>query len=430
MPKRYHNESGQVLGNKSPVNDSKPMNTTVALIDNRLDGIALEAPETEAHHEEAAPQEPAPRRISLKFILLPIAALALAGAGYFWWDYATTWESTDDATIVGNTHQIAARISGTVSEVLVDDNEYVHAGQPLVRLDDADEQASLASARADLAQNQAEQLQADANVKAAHAFQHDVDTQLATSQALLDQAKSQAVKAASDFKRAQDLVGQGAISMAERDAAQAAHESADAAVRSAIAGVESSHARVETAAAQAHAAEAGLNVSAAKVQNTEAALRSAELQLSYTTITATTDGRVGRKSVQVGNRVVLGQPLMAVVEPATWIVANFKETQLAYMKPGQIVEVEVDALPGRKLTGRLDSFAPASGATFALLPPDNATGNFTKIVQRVPVKITFDPAEVKAIQDRLAPGLSVVTRVNLREPATAPAEHTASLASR
>jgi membrane fusion protein (multidrug efflux system) len=157
-------------------------------------------------------------------------------------------------------------------------------------------------------------------------------------------------------------------------------------------------------------------------------LADAQLQLSYTTVTAPSPGRIGRKQVEVGQRVQPGQPLLALVEVSPWIVANFKETQLERMRPGQPVEIKVDAYPGRIFRGYVESFSPASGAQFALLPPENATGNFTKIVQRVPVKIVFDPESIKGFESMLLPGMSVVPTVDVSSvPAVqkrpAPAQH-------
>ena len=167
-------------------------------------------------------------------------------------------------------------------------------------------------------------------------------------------------------------------------------------------------AQVESRAAQLAAAQA-------KVTASDAAVHDAERELSYATITAPVDGRIGNKNVEVGNRVQVGQALFALVEPDLWIIANFKETQLARMRPGQAVEITVDAVAGPRVHGAsVDSISPATGAQFALLPPDNATGNFTKVVQRVPVKIVFDPESVRGFEDRVAAGLSVVVNVRIR----------------
>lgn len=234
---------------------------------------------------------------------------------------ASIHESTDDAYTTGHIHNISSRVTGTVLEVRVDDNQMVHQGDVLVVLDPTDYQVQVDQARAD-----------DQKAKA-------------------DRARSQALK------------GAGAISQQDFDTTD----------------------------------------SAAKVA--EAKLKDAEDQLAYCTIVAPANGRVGRKTVETGNRLNVGAALMAVVEDV-WVTANFKETQLGSMRPGQEAKITIDAIPGKTFRGVVDSWAPGSGATFALLPPDNATGNFTKIVQRVPVKIRFDPDSLQGYENRIVPGLS------------------------
>ena len=199
-------------------------------------------------------------------------------------------------------------------------------------------------------------------------------------------ARANAERARADFERLQKLVENKAISRQEFDAARAADASAKANLDAAIAGHVSAIAQKKSTQSQWEGARAAQAAAVAARESAQVNLKDAELQLSYTTITAPTDGRIGRKSVEKGNRLSPGQALMAVVEPNIWVVANYKETQLSKMIPGQQVEMTVDAFPGRTFQGRVDSFSPASGAQFALLPPDNATGNFTKIVQRVPSK--------------------------------------------
>ncbi len=256
-----------------------------------------------------------------------VAAIALA----FYLHDAYTHEETDDAYVTGHLNQISARISANVTEVLVDDNQDVKAGQVLVKLDPSEYIAIVAAAQANL------------------------------------------TKAEADFKRQEPLVAMHAVSSEQLDAARSTYD---------------------TDLAQ---------------------LALAKLQVAYCTITAPADGYIGRKNVEVGNRVTAGQTLMDVVEPNVWVVANFKETQLAYMRAGQPVQITVDSIPGRTFLGRVDSFSPATGNEFALLPADNSTGNFTKIVQRVPVKITFDPNSIKDANDRMRirAGESVVVKVAL-----------------
>ena len=195
--------------------------------------------------------------------------------------------------------------------------------------------------------------------------------------------------------------GNETISRQEFDGAQAGADIAAAALQAAGSALKSAEAAADAAQAQEKVAEANL--------------KDAELQLSYTGILAPAAGRIGKKNLETGNRVQPGQALLALVQPDVWVVANFKETQLARMRPGQPVRLWVDAFPGREVAGRVESLAPASGSQFALLPPDNATGNFTKIVQRVPVKIAFDSQSASDPEGRLVPGLSALVEVKVRE---------------
>ncbi len=262
---------------------------------------------------------------------------------------------TDDAQIEGHIDAVLPRVSGYVTEVLVQDNQRVSAGQPLLRIDTRDLQAKVDQAEASLENARAQVAVARANVTAA-----------ATAH----------TKTAADLQRLAPLRRKQEISQQQFDAASAA---------------------AEAAAAQHSAAIRQVAAAQAAVAQKQADLQFARLQLSYATVAAPAAGVVSKKSVEVGELVQAGQPLLAVVEDGDlWVVANFKETQLRRMKVGQPVTLAVDAYPGRRFRGRVESFSAATGAKFALLPPDNATGNFTKVVQRVPVKIVFadgpDPA--------------------------------------
>ena len=274
---------------------------------------------------------------------LIVAAIAFAGfAGARWVLYRFHHETTDNAYVTGHVHPVSARVAGTVSEVLVADNQAVKSGGILVRLDPDEFAVNLSFAEAQLKQGRA----------------------------LLR-------KASLDRQRAEKLYSGKIIAPQDLDKATADND-----------------------------------ISAGAMQMAEAKVAGAKLQLEYTQIAAPAGGRIGHKSVEVGERVEPGQPLLAVVEDEVWIVANFKETQLARLRPGQAAEIAIDSVPGRKFAGRVESFSPASGAVFALLPPDNATGNFTKIVQRLPVKIVFDPESVRGYEDKIVPGLSVVVSVS------------------
>ena len=343
-----------------------------------------------------------------------MAAIVLGAGGYKWWQYSHTWISTDNAYVTGHVHQISPRIAGTVSEVLVRDNQEVKAGDVLVRLDPKDNEMRVNQAKSQISQAQAQQVQAEAQMARIEAELARSDSQISAADAQIAAAKANAEKARADFERLQKLVESKAISRQEFDAARAADASAQANLDAAAAGRISAIAQKKSTQSQLEGARAAQAAAVAARESAEVNLKDAELQLSYTTITAPTDGRIGRKSVEKGNRLSPGQALMAVVEPNIWVVANYKETQLAKMTHGQPVEMTIDAFSGHIFRGHVDSFSPASGAQFALLPPDNATGNFTKIVQRVPVKIRFDEQSMGDLKSRLAPGMSVAVEVNIK----------------
>jgi membrane fusion protein (multidrug efflux system) len=247
-----------------------------------------------------------------------------------------THEETDDAYVTGHLHNLAPRIAGVVTKVLVDDNQFVHEGDTLVELDPMEYQAVAEAAKANL----------------------DV--------------------AQSNLNRMKPLIASHAISPEDVDNAQS------------------------------------------KVDVDLAQYELAQLQIVYCTLKAPATGYVGRKNVEVGNRVSAGQTLLVIVEPDVWVVGNFKETQLAKMRPGQPVRINIDSIPDRVFDARVDSFSPATGNEFALLPADNSTGNFTKIVQRVPVKIVFNPDSVRGYERRIRAGESAIVKVALTAPAPNP----------
>ena len=343
------------------------------------------------------------------------------GAGALWWTagfvhHALTFEETDDAYVNGHVHQIAPRVAGAVTEVLVDENRNVKAGQVLARIDPLEYEIALHRSQAMLAQSQAEEGRARAAVSQA-------DAQVVQTQAQVEQAEAQVIRAGAqlatantDFSRNSKLYNgdQRAIAKSEVDTTKGSFDAAQAAFNAAKANVDGVKSNVVAAQAQVESAQAALAAMQANVAASEAAVRDAEREFGYATVTAPVDGRVGNKNVEVGNRVQVGQALYALVQTDLWVVANFKETQLTRMRAGQPVDVTIDAIGGKTFTGKVDSISPATGAQFALLPPDNATGNFTKVVQRVPVKIVFDPESVRGYEDRLRPGLSAVINVRVR----------------
>lgn len=336
-------------------------------------------------------------------VLSVLALLTIAGGGAAGTrHYLAGFESTDDAFLEGDVHPVSARISGTVTRVLVDDNNRVQAGDPLVELDDADLNLAVQGAEADLAEARAGRAQAAAQTDRARA-------EIEAAAARMAQNAAQLHRAELDFHRMEMLAADNvrAVATQELDAARAAYDSIRGAQQTLVA----EHA---SATAGLVAAEAQDEVLRARMQKAEAALGTARLQAGYTVIRATGPGRIAKKNVEVGQRLQPGQPLMAVVEDRVWVVANFKESQLAGLRPGARATIRVDAVDGRAFAGTVESFAPGTGARFSLLPPDNAAGNFTKVVQRVPVKILFSPDTLGSAAVRLAPGLSATVRISLR----------------
>jgi len=329
--------------------------------------------------------------------------------------HAFHFVETDDAYIAGHLHQIGPQIDGQVKEILVTDNQSVKAGDVLVRLDSLEFEIALQKARAVLEQARAQETQ----TRAASA---QADAQLTEAQARVTQAEAQVSQAVAQQELArltltrneQLFTNGGAITQAELDNARSAFRAAEAALAAAHANLAATQSGVGSALAAQNSAHAQIAAAAASISVAETAVHEAERKLAYATITAPTAGRVGNKAVEVGNRVLAGQSLFSLAAPEMWVVANFKETQLARMHAGEEVELTVDALPNQTLHGKIESLAPASGAQFALLPPDNATGNFNKVVQRVPVKITLDDASLQQLGDRLRLGLSVIVNVKVR----------------
>jgi membrane fusion protein (multidrug efflux system) len=329
-----------------------------------------------------------------------VVAVASLLGGYLY--HTAGFETTDDAFLEGDVHPISARINGTVTRVLVDDNAHVRAGDPLVELDPADLNLAVQGAEADLAQARANASQVTAQIARAQA-------EVAAATARIAQNTAQLNRVQVDFHRMEVLGSDrvGAISKQEFDGARAQFEAAQAAQQSLLA----ERASAEASLAATHAQEA---VAQAQLQKAAAALATAKLQVNYTIIRAPGAGRIARKSVEVGQRLQPGQAMMAVVSDDVWVVANFKESQLAHLRVGQKVEVRVDALDDRAFAGTVESFSPGTGAQFSLLPPDNATGNFTKVVQRLPVKIVFNRGSLGDAAARLAPGLSADVSVSVR----------------
>lgn len=355
--------------------------------------------------DELQPQsaEPSSRRTMIKKgVIAAVAALVLGGGTYFgqyWWTTGRYLISTDDAYVGARNATLSPKVSGYISEVAVDDNATVKAGDVIVRIDDGDYKLAVQTARDQAAVQQATIERLGKQVIAQEA---SVDQ----AKAQLNSAKAGQIKADQDLKRQQDLANRQINSRQSLEQAQAAYDQAVAAVQAGDAAVESAVAGVDVIRAQKEEA-------ARTLKQLETALAKAERDLSFTALRAPFDGVMGNRAVQVGDYVQPTQRLASLVPlEAVYVDANFKETQVDRLKPGQPVTISIDALAGKKIEGRVESFAPASGSVFSLLPPDNATGNFTKIVQRLPVRIQL-PAAV-AEQSVLRPGMSVVVSVNTK----------------
>ena len=380
-------------------------------------------------------------------IAVVIALIVVLVIGFFVYRYFTSYESTDDAQVDGHINSISTRISGHVIKLNVQDNQYVQAGTVLVEIDPADYQVAYESAKADFADAEAAAVAAgvtvpitsvntssqvsasQADVNSARAGIQAAQQQFQAAKAQLLEAEANNVKAQNDLTRYKQLVDKQEISQQQYDQAVAAAKASAAAVEAARATADAAEQQVIQAKGRLVQAEANyryastapkqMEISRAKAQSAlaeaqrmKANLDQAELNLNYTKVVAPVNGIVSNRTVEVGQNVAPGQELMKVINlDDVWITANFKETQLRDMKIGQRVSVEVDA-NGRKYEAKVDSVAGASGARFSLLPPENATGNYVKVVQRVPVKIVLDPGSNNDHQ--LRPGLSVTPKVWIR----------------
>jgi membrane fusion protein, multidrug efflux system len=351
------------------------------------------------------------RRI-VKRVAGGIAALALiaggTGYGWYWWETGRYVESTNDAYVKADYTTVAPKVSGYIGAVLVQDNQPVRAGQVLAQIDDRDFRAALAQAQADVAN-------AEAGIR-------NLDAQLALQQSVIDQANADiaSAQAALDFAQ-QDNTRYRNLLKTGYGTEQRAQQ-ADASLRAQKAQLEHNRAVLVAAQQQIEVLRTARTQAETQVKRDRAIEQQAELNLGYTTIASPIDGTVGARSLRVGQYVQAGTQLMAVVPlQAVYVVANFKETQLTHVRGGESVTISVDTFPGAEFRGRVDSLSPASGLEFSLLPPDNATGNFTKIVQRIPVRITLERND--PLVGLLRAGMSVEATIDTK--ATVLAESTA-----
>jgi membrane fusion protein (multidrug efflux system) len=401
------------------------------------------------------------RLFRARWLLIPVVLLLILG-GYAAWEYYSKWESTDDAQVDGHIHPVNARIGGTVVSVAVKDNQHVEAGAVVAQIDARDYEIAVARAEADLAEARATVVAARAGVPVATSA---AGTQITSSEAIAEratggvevagkefaaaqaklnsaqarvrEAQANATKTSRDLDRMKQLIAKDEISQQQYDSAVGASDAAHAAVDSAQAGVSQAQQELEAARARMSQAQAQLQQAKAeaqgaktapqqviitraqaqsaeaRVQLAKASLDQALVNLEHTSIKAPVSGIVSKKVVESGQVVQAGQPLMAIIpQQDIWVTANFKETQLAEMRPGQAATLAVDAYDGRVFNAHVDSIASATGAKFSLLPPENATGNYVKVVQRIPVKIVLDEGEESL--ERLRPGMSVLVKIRVK----------------
>ena len=403
-------------------------------------------PDAKRPEEEEIPEQKSGR----KFIIIAVVILLVIGAGIFYWR-STFTEDTDDAQVDGDLYQVSSRITGQVIKVYVDDNQQVKIGDPIAEIDPKDYQVAVEQAQANLASAQADAIQANVNVpitsvnvntsvsntgsdvQGSTAAVDQSRKQEAAAEARVAAAKANAVKSRLDVERYTPLVQKDVISKQQYDAAVATDASNQASVLEAEANQIASQAQVTqalqklaqsryTAAEsikngpdQVRAQQAKANSAVATVKEQQAKLDQALLNLSYTHITAPTTGIINKKNVQVGQNVSIGQDLLTII-PVTnlWVTANFKETQLGKMRPGQEVTIKVDALGGRKFHGKVTQIGGATGSRLSLFPPENATGNYVKVVQRIPVRIDFTNVDHEDGDFALRPGMPVTPEVAVK----------------
>ena len=347
---------------------------------------------------------------------IALAALLIWGCGKV--ANGFSHEGTDDAFLEADMVSIAPKVSGQVTKVFVNDNQTVKAGEPLVEIDPRDFDTAVA-------QKKAAQVAANANTNVILSSFQMLEVGVTTAEATAQQSKAQAdadqaraEKAGSDLKRAEDLIQRKIISPQEFDTAKSAADAATNTLRASLAKFDSDKSKIDEAKAELEAGRAALTRAQAQAHQASVDVDLADLSASYTRIVSPVDGRVTRKSVEQGDYIQVGQKLMAVVPTNIWVVANFKETQLKKIRTNQPVEISVDSVDGKTFPGHVQSIQAGSGAAFSLLPPENAVGNYVKVVQRVPVKIVFDnPVEAEHV---LGPGMSAEPSVEIGKPIAKP----------
>lgn len=356
----------------------------------------------------------APKKKSYTFVII-LALLVIIGGtwGYMKYNHGQHHEETDDAQIDSDISPVIPRISGYVTEIRVKDNQSVKKGDTLIVLDNRDQLIQLEQARAGLAGSQGNLTAANATTTASAATGITYQANVSVVAAQIEEAKVNVWRANQDFIRYQNLIKDHSITQQEFEKADAAKQTAERQLAVLEAQKAAAERQARAASSQTQATSRQTSIANANIKLRQAEIDNAELLLSYTVITAPTDGRVSKVNAQVGQYLQAGQSLFSIISThKPWVVANFKETQLTRIKLGQKVLVHVDAYPDHEFEAKVASFSPATGARFALLPPDNASGNFVKVVQRLPVRIEFEEGKDQFI-DQLRPGMNVYVDVEL-----------------
>ncbi|WP_031530082.1 HlyD family secretion protein [Dyadobacter crusticola] len=359
-------------------------------------------------------EETTPKKKSNRFIII-LAVLIIAGGtwGFTKYNHGLHHEETDDAQVDANISPVIPRISGYVTEIKVKDNQEVKKGDTLIVLDNRDQLIRLEQAKAALAGSEGSLVVANATTSASAASGITYEANVSIVEAQIEEAKVNVWRANQDYARYENLIKDHSITQQEFEQASATKQRAERQLAVLVAQKNAAERQARAAGKQTSATSRQTAVANANIKARQAEIATAELNLSYTVITAPTAGRVSKVNAQVGQYLQAGQSLFSIIstdEP--WVVANFKETQLTKMKLGQRVLVHVDAYPEHEFEAKVASFSPATGARFALLPPDNASGNFVKVVQRLPVRIEFAKADDKLIS-QLRPGMNVFVDVEL-----------------
>ncbi len=352
------------------------------------------------------------RKVFAGIVFAVIAVIGIIGI-ILYIGYKSTHISTDDAFVEGYIHTIASKVPGTVKAVLVDDNQHVKAGDPLVEIDQTDYDVTVKEASSALNVEKAKSVEAATRIEAAKRRLSELQYGLRAAKANLEVKEANLRQAELDIKRAENLYRNETIPKERYDRTKTGYDVNVAEVKAAKDQVKQTEAAIRTQEAVIRQDQSAAQSQTSRVEQKEASLRAAELNKGYTKVYAPVEGYVTKKSVEVGNQIQTGQPLMAVVPLSdVWVVANYKETQLDKVKPGQKVEMSVDSYPGKVFRGKVDSIMAGSGAAFSLFPPENATGNYVKVVQRIPVKIVLDKG---TDPDRLLRvGMSVVPTILLK----------------